>query len=121
MNLKLVLSYIHQQKTQSKYLELDAVVTKEIIARERLLVTRASVLQTRNKKAFSGIMDAAMASLKKDEQRKREEQQKKAAQNKAQHSYDRYGEVAEDKFWKDRLKGNGTLSSSRLVHCCRAR
>jgi len=93
---------------KSKFFEMDAAVTKEIINRERQLVSRASILQVRNKKGFSTILTAATASLKKDDQRKKEEQQKKAAENKEKYSYDRYGEVDQDKFWKGRLQGNET-------------
>ncbi len=38
---------------------------------------------------------------KKNEQQQQQDQKRKAA------SYDRYQEVQEDRFWKDRLKGSG--------------
>jgi len=92
-------------QTKSKFVEMDAVVIKEIIQRERLLQTRDSILQTKNKKHFTSILDGALASMKKDEQQKKAEQ-KKVVERSSANSYDRYGEVEEQKFWKERLKGN---------------
>jgi hypothetical protein len=90
---------------------MDAVITKNIIQRERLLLNRNTVLQTRNKKTFASIIDVVTNAWKRDEEEKKQQHQKKAAERQAG-SYDRYGEVEEDRFWKDRLqlKGNGSHS-----------
>lgn len=42
---------------------------------------------------------------------KKEEQSKRNAKHNNK-GYDRYQEVEEDKFWKDRLKGTGRICSS---------
>jgi len=85
--------------TKSKFLEADVAITKDIVERERVIRTRTSILQS-NKKHFTSIITTVSNQLKKDEQKKQADQKRKIP------TYDRYQEVQEDKFWKERLKGN---------------
>jgi hypothetical protein len=96
-------------------MEIDSLVNQD---GERLLKTRITIMQTRNKKNFTSIIEAASNSFKNDQKKKLES--KKADDQKKNQSYDRYGEVEEDRFWKDRLKGNGTMSDLlHFTHRCR--
>lgn len=109
------------QPTRSKFMDLDAVVTKNIMDRERLVRTRITVLRS-NKKQFRSIIDKVQEVLRK-------ENQEKSAIDARNNTYDRYGKIQEDKFWKEKLKGaepeefaidtrgsfaNGALMSGKL-------
>eukprot|EP01114_Cavostelium_apophysatum_P014557 TRINITY_DN3807_c0_g1_i2.p1 TRINITY_DN3807_c0_g1~~TRINITY_DN3807_c0_g1_i2.p1 ORF type:complete len:527 (+),score=158.95 TRINITY_DN3807_c0_g1_i2:153-1733(+) len=97
----------------SKYMEADMQVTKDIINRERLLRTRSSILQS-NKKHFSSIIDAVTKSLNVDKKKKVEEQKVADQKRKVAQTYDRYGDVQEDRFWKDKLKGNDAIEDFQI-------
>lgn len=75
---------------------------QEITSRERLLRTRATVLQS-NKKIFTGVFENVKDVLRREDERKRIEQQKEAERKRKTVNYDRYN-ISEDQFWKDRLK-----------------
>jgi len=86
----------------SKLMEADQVNTKTITEKERLVRTRNSILQS-NKKHFTNIIDIVSKTIlleKKEKEMQKQEQKRKAPQ-----SYDRYQEVQEDSFWKEKLKG----------------
>lgn len=106
---------------QNKFILAEAPLSRDILNHERLYRTRTSVLQARkNNKHFTSILDSvkaeAMERHKKQEEKLKQQQQHQqhheAQKRKATQSYDRYQEVQEDRFWKERLKGNGTLLSS---------
>jgi hypothetical protein len=56
-------------------------------------------------------------ATKREDAKKREEEKKKEAlaKRKAPQSYDRYQEVQEDRFWKERLKGNGRSRPMQVI------
>lgn len=90
---------------KSKFVELDARITEKIKSKERMMRTLHSVLQTSDKKKdFQNILRSA--KRKHDQMTKEQAQASKSSTSK---TYDRYGEVREDTFWKDRLKGSAPM------------
>jgi hypothetical protein len=63
------------------------------------------------KKHFNDIIESVQKfkqdQRKKEEERKHSEEQKRRQQEQQSQSYDRYQEVQEERFWKERMQGNG--------------
>lgn len=106
----ILFSFTYMDKEKSKFMEADEAITQSIMARERVLKTRRTILQS-SKKQFHNIIKAVNQSLRNQEKKKKEEQNVVKPV-----TYDRYQEVEEDKFWKDRLKGNG-CSFTAITYC----
>jgi len=91
------------ETSEIKFIEADAAITKEIIAREKLLRTRNSILQS-NKKHFTSIIDTVTRTMRTDALKSSEQKPE------VKPAYDRYGDVHETQFWKSKLKGgNDTI------------
>eukprot|EP00026_Physarum_polycephalum_P002575 Phypoly_transcript_02582.p1 GENE.Phypoly_transcript_02582~~Phypoly_transcript_02582.p1 ORF type:complete len:537 (-),score=134.79 Phypoly_transcript_02582:289-1899(-) len=93
-----------KQPVKGGFVKADAVITKKIVDREKLLSNRSSILNTNGKKNFTDIINAVTKSAKKEEEAKlklRDKNQKATSQ-----TYDRYNVKEDQNWWKDKLKTN---------------
>ncbi|PRP81888.1 hypothetical protein PROFUN_08752 [Planoprotostelium fungivorum] len=78
----------------------------QVVNKERHLSNRNSILQSKKGKSFITIVESVNNSLRAAEEKKRaiDPNKGKTPDPKKREGYDRYGEVDDNRFWKDRLQ-----------------
>jgi len=88
-------------KDKPSFVEADAIVTADIINREKQLRTRISVLHSDSKR-FTDIISFIQTYQEKEKRRKKEQQQKQAEERSS--GYNRY-DINEKQVWRTKLQG----------------
>lgn len=94
---------ISSTRDKPSYVEADALVTADIINRERQLRTRISVLHSDTKR-FTDIIGFMQQYQEREKKKKKEQQQKQAEEQVRSSGYNRY-DINEKQLWRTKLKG----------------
>jgi NACalpha-BTF3-like transcription factor len=88
-------------RDKPSYVEADALVTADIINRERQLRTRISVLHSETKR-FTDIIGFMQQYQEREKKKKKEQQQKQAEEQVRSSGYNRY-DINEKQLWRTSL------------------